>query len=541
MRARLAEAERALAMQHHNEQRVQEQNTVVEQQTSSMDVTARMRAEAALRESERKLHALFDLLPVGVSILDAERRIVFVNPALEQILDIEHKILLQGGYRTRRYLRPDGTPMPTEAFASTRVFAEQRAIHGVETGIVKEDGQVVWVSVSAVPVTFHDWHVIIVSVDITERRHSEDALRESRQNLESLIENTDGSIWSVDTQYRLIVGNRMYHDNVRAALGRSQNPGECVLAPELPQSALEEWRDYYDHAMRHGSFSVETSTRFTTTPHTVEYRLSPITTVTGQIVGVTIFGRDITERKQAEVALHQAMEALTHANTNLERQAQELLANAKSLRTVLHEKDVLLKEIHHRVKNNLQVVMSLLRLQSRQVRDVQALAALRDSRQRVEVMALVHELLYRTGDLATIDTKQYLHHLTTRLTQIYTTAPDQISLSVAIEGVWLSLDQAVPCGLIVSELFTNSLKYAFPDGQRGVIGVALRATSPDVITLTVWDTGVGLPTSAEVTQLPSLGMTLVHDLVRQLRGTAVITSDAGVTVTITFPHSAASI
>ena len=115
LRARLAEAERALAMQHHNEQRVQEQNTVAEQQTSSMDVTERMRAEAALQESERKLHALFDLFPVGVSILDAERRIVFVNPALEQILDIEHKILLQGGYRTRRYLRPDGTPMPTEA------------------------------------------------------------------------------------------------------------------------------------------------------------------------------------------------------------------------------------------------------------------------------------------------------------------------------------------------------------------------------------------------------------------------------------------
>ncbi|MEI7643279.1 MAG: PAS domain S-box protein [Chloroflexales bacterium] len=509
--------------------------------TSSIDVTARVRAEAALRESEAKLRVLFEMLPVGVSILDAAQRIVFVNPALERILDIEHAVLMQGGYRTRRYLRPDGTPMPTEAFASRRVITEQRAIHDVETGIVKEDGTVIWTSVSAVPVAFQDWYVIVVTTDITERKRTEDALRTNRQNLESLIENTDGSIWSVDAQYRLIVGNRLYHHNTRAALGRSMTSGECVLTPALPQAALDEWQAYYDQAMRQEPFSIEASTRFTATPHTVEYRLSPITSATGQVMGVTVFGRDITARKHTEDALQQAMAALTQANTDLERQTHELQASAAHLRSLLHEKEVLLKEIHHRVKNNLQVVMSLLRLQSRQVTGAQAVAALRDSRQRVEVIALAHELLYRTDDLAMIDAAQYLQLLSSQIIQIYAPTPDQITLSIRVEAISLSLDHAVPCGLIVSELLTNSLKYAFPNGQRGEVGVMLCATSPDRLTLTVWDTGVGLDPNADAARPPSLGMSLVHDLARQLHGTAVIASIPGVTVTISFPRGAASV
>ena len=509
--------------------------------TSSIDITARKQIEAALRESEGKLRALFDLLPVGVSILDADHKIVFMNSTLEQILDMRHEVLLAGGYRTRRYLRPDGTPMPLEAFASQRVITEQRAIDDVETGVVKEDGAVVWVSVSAVPVAFPDWHVVIVTTDITERKRAEDALRVSQQNLESLIENTDGSIWSVDTQYRLIVGNHLYYRNISAALGRSIAPGECVLALELPQAALDEWKIYYDQAMRHGPFSVEASTRFTTTPHTVEYRLSPITTATGQIVGATVFGRDITARKQAEDALSQSMASLTRANADLERQTQALQISDARLRALLTEKEVLLREIHHRVKNNLQVVLSLLRLQGRQVTDAQAAAALRDSRQRVEVMALVHELLYRTDDMTTINADIYLHQLGTQLTRIYVLAPNQVTVSIAATGIWLSLNQAVPCGLIVSELLANSLKYAFPDGQRGTMGVTLRATSLDLLTLTVWDTGVGLPASTQAARPPSLGLTLVHDLVRQLGGTAVTVSDGGVTVTITFPQGAAAV
>jgi PAS domain S-box-containing protein len=209
------------------------------------------------------------------------------------------------------------------------------------------------------------------------------------------------------------------------------------------------------------------------------------------------------------------------------------------LQAALHTQEVLLKEIHHRVKNNLQVVMSLLRLQIRQVTDPRAIAALRDSRQRVEVMALVHELLYRTGDMARIDATAYIRQLSSQMLRIYDLAPGQLMVELAAEGIWLNLDQAVPCGLIIHEIFSNSLKYAFPDGRPGTVGITLHATSPDMLTLKVWDTGVGLPTDAPATAEPSLGISLVHDLVRQLRGTIVITSDAGVAVTITFPQGLA--
>ena len=486
-------------------------------------------------ESEGNLQALFDLIPIGISILNTERKIVFVNPALEQILDIRHAELVAGGYRTRRYLRSDGTPMPIEEFASMRAIKEQRAVYAVETGIVKEDGQVVWVNVSAVPVPFHDWSVIVVTADITKRKQAEEALRANQQNLESLIENTDGSIWSVDTAYQLIVGNRLYHDNVRAALGRPQIQGESVLAPELPQAALAEWRIYYDRAIQSGTFSIEAATRFTQEPHILEYRFSPIKNTFADVVGVTVFGRDITERKQAEAALHRTLAKLAASNADLDRQTHELQASELRLRALLAEKEVLLKEIHHRVKNNLQVVMSLLRLQSRQIADVQAMSALRDSRQRVEVMALVHELLYRTNNVARINAEHYFRQLGSQLIRIYEMKPGQITVTVTATGLSLSLDQAVPCGLIISELLSTSLKYAFPGGQRGVIGITLHATSPDTLTLKVWDTGVGLAPNAELARSSSLGMTLVQDLVRQLHGTAVTTNEGGISTTITFP------
>ena len=133
----------------------------------------RKRAEAELQERESKLKTLFDLLPVGVSIIDAQRKISFSNSALERILEISKEGLRRGDYKSRTYLRPDGTPMPIEEFASERAMAEQKAVHDVETGVVKEDGTVIWTSVSAVPTAFPDWKAVIVTADITERKQAE--------------------------------------------------------------------------------------------------------------------------------------------------------------------------------------------------------------------------------------------------------------------------------------------------------------------------------------------------------------------------------
>ena len=179
---------------------------------SIRDITERKRAEAVPIESERKLKTLFEILPVGTSILDAERNIVYVNSALERILDVSTKGLLKGDYRTRTYLRPDGTLMPAEEFASVRAIKKQRAVYNVETGVVKQDGEVIWTSVSAVPVAFPDWKVVVVTSDITERKVAEEALRESEERLRRLYQQAPLGYQSLNAEGCFIDVNRAWLD-----------------------------------------------------------------------------------------------------------------------------------------------------------------------------------------------------------------------------------------------------------------------------------------------------------------------------------------
>jgi PAS domain S-box-containing protein len=180
--------------------------------SSGEDVTERKRAVDALCESERKLKTLFEILPVGVSILDAERKMVYVNPALERIMDISREGLLKGEHKSRRYLRPDGSLMPAEEFASVRAIKEQRAVHNVETGVVKEDGNIVWTDVSAVPVAFPDWKVVIVTSNITERKRAEEALRESEERFRRLYEQAPLGYQSLDAEGCFIDVNQAWID-----------------------------------------------------------------------------------------------------------------------------------------------------------------------------------------------------------------------------------------------------------------------------------------------------------------------------------------
>jgi two-component system cell cycle sensor histidine kinase/response regulator CckA len=178
------------------------------------DITKRRRAEEALRESEEKLRLLFEILPVGLSVLDAERKITIMNPALGHILDISHAGLLRGDYTRRTYLRPDGTPMPAQEFASVRAVKEQRAVHHVETGVVKKDGRVVWTDVSAVHVDFSDWKVAIVTTDITERKQAEEErerllarVREQARRVQAILDTVPDGVLLLDAVRRVQLAN----------------------------------------------------------------------------------------------------------------------------------------------------------------------------------------------------------------------------------------------------------------------------------------------------------------------------------------------
>ena len=217
---------------------------------------------------------------------------------------------------------------------------------------------------------------------------------------------------------------------------------------------------------------------------------------------------DITERKQAE----------------------------KHLKESVQEKEILLKEIHHRVKNNLQVISSLLNLQANRVTDARTLQALGDSQARVRSMALIHEKLYQSQSLARIDFGEYVKSLATDLFRSYQRNFKGIRLNVQVDEVTLGLDQAVSCGLILNELMTNALKYAFPDGRNGTIWVELRANSEHVLSLRVADDGVGIPADVDVLKTDSLGLQLVNSLVGQLDGNLELERSNGTTFRISFEY-----
>jgi two-component sensor histidine kinase len=195
------------------------------------------------------------------------------------------------------------------------------------------------------------------------------------------------------------------------------------------------------------------------------------------------------------------------------------------------EKVLLLKEIHHRVKNNLQIIASLLNLQSRYIRDESSLAVIRESQNRVKAMALVHEKLYRAEDISHISLYDYVRFLGTGLFQFYDAKSRGIQFTLDIRDVNVDIDAAIPLGLILNELISNSLKYAFPAGRKGEIAINIKKES-HTITVLFRDNGIGIPAELDWRDTQSLGLRLVNTLVDQLNGTIELDRTAGTQFTL---------
>ena len=234
-----------------------------------------------------------------------------------------------------------------------------------------------------------------------------------------------------------------------------------------------------------------------------------------------------------------AYDELRSINASLRREINERQLVEERLKVSLQDKEVLLKEIHHRVKNNLQVISSLLDLQASHIKDEQARLSINDSRARVLSMALIHEKLYQTEDLAKVDFGEYLRTLATQVFDSYKAGEQTIALHIHADPIYLNMDKAIPCGLILNELVANSLKYAFPSGQSGQIHIELRARGDDEVVLSVGDNGVGLPPEVDFRKTDSLGMKLIGVLTTQLRGSIELRQGPGTTFEIAFPSAAA--
>ncbi len=243
--------------------------------------------------------------------------------------------------------------------------------------------------------------------------------------------------------------------------------------------------------------------------------------------------------RMTELLASQAAISLENA-----RLLDQMKKTEEQIKESLSEKEVLLREIHHRVKNNLQIISSLFRLQSAYIRDEYDMEIFKESQSRVRSMALIHERLYQSKDLAKIDFAEYTNKLVTHLLSLYAIHPEIITVDISVDDVFLSIDIAVPCGLIINELVSNCLKHAFPESTKGKIHIELHMAedlpvqneqSSNMVTLIVSDNGAGFPKDVDFRSTETLGLELVTTLVKQLNGTIELNRSRGTEFKITFP------
>ena len=330
--------------------------------------------------------------------------------------------------------------------------------------------------------------VLSAIVDISARKQLEERFRlvvESAPNAMVMIDQK-GAIEMVNAQAERVFGyerNEMLGRPVEMLVPkrfRSNHPGLRRSFFGHPQSRpMGAGRDLYALRRDGSEFPVEIG-------------LNPIETDEGTMVLSAIV--DISDRKHRE----------------------------ESIQASLREKDVLLGEIHHRVKNNLQIIHSLLDLQSTNIEDEQVLGLLRESQNRIRSMALIHQTLYESKDFAQVDFRRFLDTLLSTLVSSYGVGSDRISLSIGLSNVRLPINAAIPCGLIVNELVSNALKHAFPGSRAGDISISLAQQGQDQVLLSVSDNGIGIPAGFDIDQATTLGLQLVSLLVDQLGGTLTI-------------------
>jgi PAS domain S-box-containing protein len=460
------------------------------------DITAYRRADQALRETERKLGTLFDLIPVGISILDADQRLVYANPALEQLLQMDRAGLFNGAHRARQYIWPDGTPMPVEELARSRVFREQQAVFDVETGIVTETGEVIWVSVSAVPVDFPDWRVVMVTTDITAHKQAARALEYERQQLAAIVRTLHEGIVAFHPDGRIALINAtamqlggLGHDVPLTTLATIMQAAQLQLCDAHGHElAPDAWPQ--NQVLRGESFAnLELCVRPLGSGAERWFAVSgtPVHDERGTLILGVITVQEITQRKRDEAVVQFHTEALSRANAELTR--------------ALRLKDEFFAMMSHELRTPLSVILGICEGLDLGIygpiddAQRQALATVMQSGQHL--LAILSDIL----DLAHIEAGQAaLDRQLVQVDLLCQTALQFIETAAQQKGVQLfqQVEQEI-VGLYTDErrltqilvnLLDNAVKFT-PAG--GMAGLEVRAdAAQEQIQFVVWDTGIGI-------------------------------------------------
>ncbi|MDB6175275.1 MAG: sensory transduction histidine kinase [Chthoniobacteraceae bacterium] len=382
-----------------------------------------------------------------------------------------------------------------------------------DTKRVRKDGHRIDVSLSISPIYDQSGQLIgssTIARDIAERIRVEEALKESQERLKLALDAAQLGTWDLDLVTHNVI-HSLRHDQIFGyAEALPEWSYERFLTCVHPEDRTRVDSEFQESVAAGRDWAFEC--RIFRADHSPGWiwacgiLLKNKMGKPARMVGIVA---DITERKEGEQKLKEAL-----------------------------KKEVILRrEIHHRVKNNLQVITSLLYLQSVHLSDPRIVQLLRESQSRIRSIALIHELLCRSKDLAKIPVAEYVRNLTMDLSVAYRVNPDVISFKIHAEGIFLSLDPAIPCGLIVNELVSNSLKHAFVDGRAGWVAIDLQPVDSGLLRLSVRDNGLGLAPGFDLENVRTMGLRLVRDLVRQLNGTLALSYVHGTQITITFANS----
>lgn len=481
------------------------------------EIDERIKTEEKLKEAEKYSRMLIDSSLDMICTSDKNGYITEFNLAAQQTFGYKPDEII-GKHVSLLYANPD------DRIRITDDELYQKGTFAGEVVNKKKNGELFVAYLSASVLKNEEGKIIGamgVSRDISELKKAENELRENEERLQkqsaklnAAIESSSHVIWTVDRNHRITSYNKNFSEHLRrrygteAYIGLNMVDDSMVTTNEYNKFWIEKYKkafegksDYFETKLidKFGNLSWR------------EIYLNPIFDENGNVTEISGIGHDITEKKLAEDKIKQS----------------------------LQEKEVLLKEVHHRVKNNLQVISSILNLQSSYVKDPGTLGILKESQNRIKSMAFIHESLYQTKDFTSINFSEYVVNLANNLLHSYSNIEQEIKLILDIQNVFLNLDLAIPCGLIINEIVSNALKYAFVEKQSNPeISISMESNGED-LKLVIGDNGRGLPPEIDYRNTESLGLQLVVTLTEQLNGTIDLNTQKGTTYTIIFNQNQA--
>ena len=514
--------------------------------TVARDITDRKQSEEKIRHNDLRLRRITDTMLDVVTQIDTHGVCEYASPSHAKVLGYRPESLV--GTRTLSLVHPADR---ARVFATFQKLHNGRASGTAEYRLRSADDRWIWVESLINPLQDDDGNVtgfVVGSMDVSRRKKADEAIRLNEARLEALValnQMFDSSTEDV-AEVALEDGVRL----TRSAIGfvGFLNPGggalESVIWSKhtLQICQLEDVQSLTSLSPS-GMFQSVIKRRepvimnrfpgsggacaTVPTKHVSLYRFMAVPVFDGsEVVAIAGVGNkredyDASDARQLTL-LFEGMVG------HMQRQKAQ-----QELRQSLEEKEILLKEVHHRVKNNLQIISSLLSLQLGRIEDASIVQLLRESQNRIRSMALIHERLYRSGDLSRIDFGTYVHNLTSYLVRSYPNAKAATKIRINIEGILLGVDLAIPCGLIVNELVSNSLIHAFPDGREGEVVVEM-TRNESVARLCVRDNGVGFPEGFNIRNASTLGLQLIETLVDQIDGVTEVDEGRGTSFSVVF-------